>query len=78
MYSKPKTGINGTMGVINNNIARRNIGNLGNGQKADYEPGTNYNKERKISSYAKTSAGKFGGQDSKPSQGMAPRPNSKI
>lgn len=53
MYSKSKTGINGTMGVINNNIARRNIGNLNGGQKGDYEPGANYNKDRKISSYAK-------------------------
>lgn len=79
MYSKTnKTGINGTMGVINNNIARRNIGNLNNGQKADYDPGTNYNKERNKSNYVKTSSAKIGGQDSKPSQGMAPRPNSKI
>lgn len=79
MYSKNKTGINGTMGVINNNIGRRNIGNLGNGQKSDYEPGANYNKDRNKSSYAKSAAsGKIGSSDTKPSQGMAPRPNSKI
>ena len=57
MYSKSKTGINGTMGVINNNLnARRNIANsnFGNAGKTDYEPGANYNKERKMANYAKT------------------------
>lgn len=58
MYSKQKSGINGAMGVVNNNLSRRNE-NIGGRIKTDYEPGTNYNRDKKMHSYAKSNMGKM-------------------
>ena len=49
MYSKQKSGISGAMGVVNNNLSRRN-GNVDR-IKTDYEPGANYTKDRKINNF---------------------------
>jgi hypothetical protein len=46
MYKKSTSGINGTMGVLNNNLNYKNATNnkLGTNlpKGKDYEPGTNY------------------------------------
>lgn len=57
MYSKQKSSYSGAMGVVNNNLARRN-GNVDR-IKTDYEPGANYNKDRKMHNYAKPGIGKM-------------------